>query len=112
MDSKVNDKLHKWIHKKCGDSKFGKVQATRGKLHNYLGVKLDYSTPKNLRLNMEEKIIEEFIETWEESKYPWHENLFKIDETAEKLSITKVESFHKIVTKIYLLVNKQDLRFF
>jgi hypothetical protein len=44
-------------------------------------------------------MIEEFPETLNESKYPWNENLLKIDETAEKLPKTKAELFHKPVAK-------------
>ena len=55
-DAKVNDKFHKWLDVKYGDDKLGRVRATRGKIHNYLGMTLDYSTSKNLKLNMKDYI--------------------------------------------------------
>jgi hypothetical protein len=48
-DAKANDEFHKWLDIKYGDHKLGKVRATRGKIHNYLGMTLDYSTPKKLK---------------------------------------------------------------
>jgi Reverse transcriptase (RNA-dependent DNA polymerase) len=45
-DAKVNDKFQKWLDLKYGDAKLGRVQAIRGKIHNYLGMTLDYSTSK------------------------------------------------------------------
>jgi N12 class adenine-specific DNA methylase len=36
----VNDQFEKWLYKKYG--KHGKVTTTCGKVHNYLGMELDY----------------------------------------------------------------------
>jgi hypothetical protein len=36
----VNDKFEKWLNSMYG--KHGKVTATRGRIHNYLGMELDY----------------------------------------------------------------------
>ena len=101
-DAKVNDKFHKWLDMKYGDDKLGRVRATRGKIHNYLGMTLDYSTSKKLKLSMKdyiEKMIKEFPETLKESYCPWNENLFKLNEDAERLSKDKSEVFHKFVAK-------------
>jgi hypothetical protein len=45
-----------------------------------------------------EKIIKDFPETLN-SNYLWNENLFKVNEEAEKLSKDKSEIFHKLVAK-------------
>ena len=74
-DAKVNHKFHKWLDMKYGDDKLGRVRATRGKIHNYLGMTLDYSTSKKLKLSMKdyiEKMIKEFPETLKESYCPWN----------------------------------------
>jgi hypothetical protein len=100
--SKVNDKFHKWLDVKYGNNNLGKLQATRDKVQNYLGMIVDYTTPIKLKLKMQDysqKMIEEFLEILNESKYTWNENLFMIDETAEKLSKKKAEIFHKFVAK-------------
>jgi Reverse transcriptase (RNA-dependent DNA polymerase) len=82
-DPKFNNEFHKWLDKKYGDKKLGKVRAVRGKVHDYLGMKLDYTTPKELKLSMQdyiEKVINEFPDTLGKSKCPWSKNLLKISE--------------------------------
>jgi Reverse transcriptase (RNA-dependent DNA polymerase) len=101
-DAKVNDEFHKWLDMKYGDAKLGRVRATRGKIHDYLGMTLDHSTSKKLKLKMQdfiEKMIKEFPETLKDSNCPWNENLFKVNKEAEKLSKDKAEIFHKFVAK-------------
>jgi hypothetical protein len=91
-DAKGNDKFHKCIDMKYGDAKLGKVQATRGKIHNYLSITLDYSTCKKLKLNMQdyiEKMIKEFPESLKDSNSPWNEILIKVNKETEKLSKDK-----------------------
>jgi hypothetical protein len=46
-----------------------------------------------------EKMINEFPEALKDSNCPWNENLFKVNEEAEKLSKDKSELFHKFVAK-------------
>ena len=45
-DSKVNDDFLTWLDKMYGDAKVAPVKATRGKIHEYLGMKLDFTTRK------------------------------------------------------------------
>jgi hypothetical protein len=45
IDPKVNDALYKWLESNYGDPKIAKVKATRGKIYEYLGLRLDYSKP-------------------------------------------------------------------
>ena len=40
-DPKVIDEFIKWVEKKYGNVKIDKVKAHRGKVHDYLGMKLD-----------------------------------------------------------------------
>jgi hypothetical protein len=46
----VNDKFEKWLNSMYG--KHGKVTATRGQVHNYLGMELDYRKQGELKINM------------------------------------------------------------
>jgi hypothetical protein len=55
-DPTDNDKLLKWLQNKYGSDELGSVKATRGKRHQYLGMKLDYSTLKTLKLDTSEYI--------------------------------------------------------
>jgi hypothetical protein len=100
--SQGRSEFYNWLDMKYGDAKLGRVRATRGKIQNYLGVTLDYSTSKKLKLKMQdyiEKMIKEFPETLKDSNCPWNENLFKVNEEAERLSKDKSEIFHKFVAK-------------
>jgi hypothetical protein len=46
----VNDKFEKWLNSMYG--KHGKVAATCGRIHNYLGMELDYQKQGELKINM------------------------------------------------------------
>ena len=50
VDKKVNDKFEKWLNKKYGG--YGEVQCTRGKVHDYLGMKFDFSVDGYVSLDM------------------------------------------------------------
>jgi hypothetical protein len=85
-----------------GDIKIATVKATRGKFHDYLAMKLDFTTPGKVKIDMKDYVkgmIEDFPERVENSTYPWNDNLFKVDETATKLSKQKQELFHTFVAK-------------
>ena len=43
IDSRVNDKFLNWLQVKYGSNSIGKIKATRGKVHDYLAMKLYYS---------------------------------------------------------------------
>jgi hypothetical protein len=61
----VNNKFYEWLESMHGDTKIAPVKATRGKIHEYLSMKLDYSTPRVMKVNMTEYIkgkIKEFPE--------------------------------------------------
>ena len=50
MDSKVIDEFLQWIKDTYG--KIGEVKVTRGKIHDYLGMILDYSVPGQVSIDM------------------------------------------------------------
>ena len=88
VDPKVNDEFLGWLEKMYGDPKVAPVKATRGKIHDYLAMKLDYTTPENLKVDMTEYVknmIVDFPEEISWSNYPWNDNLFKVDEKSPKL---------------------------
>ena len=101
-DTKVNDEFLKWLNKMYGDPNVAPVKATRGKIHDYLAMKLDYTTKGKVKVDMIEYVnnmVKEFPEEVTSSKYPWNENLFKVDEKDVKLSKDKHEMFHTFVAK-------------
>ena len=72
VDPEVNTMFLEWLNEKYGE--FGKVKATRGKVHDYLGMTLDYSKRGTVKIDMTQyttKMLTEFRQH------------FKLDGTAE-----------------------------
>jgi hypothetical protein len=85
-----------------GDPKVAPVKATRGKVHDYLAMKLDFTFQGKLKVDMVsyvDSMVKEFPEELTKSNYPWNENLFKVDEKEKKLPKDKKEQFHTFVAK-------------
>ena len=78
-DSQVNDKFVKWIHKKYGT--IGEVKVTRGKVHKYLGMTLDYQKKGQVSIDMQDYVktmLQDFPEECFKGKntqIPWDTNL-------------------------------------
>ena len=53
-DHKVNTRFLKWLNKVYG--KHGEVKATRGDIHDYLGMTLDYSEKGKVKIGMTDYI--------------------------------------------------------
>ena len=51
-DPTVNKEFIKWVDQKYGDNEIGRVTATHGKKHDYLGMILDYSVPGKVKVDM------------------------------------------------------------
>ena len=106
---KVMDTIIKWLRKEY-ESIFedgsGEMAVSRGKVHTYLGMTLDFTIPGKVKISMYE-YIEEIILAFEEadpngggnktSAAPV--NLFRIDEDCKKLDTKKSKEFHNIVAK-------------
>jgi hypothetical protein len=84
----------------------GKMSVSRGKVHTYLGMTLDYTTPGAVQISMF-NYIDEILSTFDRA-YPKGagtktsaapEDLFKTNEDAEKLGPTKSVEFHNLVAK-------------
>ena len=107
-DSKVVDEFISWMDQKYSDEN-GKITVTRGKIHVFLGMTLDFSVPGELKINMVsyvEAMLAEFHKIQKigtESKCPWTEGLFTVDATSPKLEENKAESFHTYVAKALFL---------
>ena len=84
----------------------GKITVKRGKVHEYLGMKIDYSEPgqaKVTMLNYVQEILTDFAKAdpkatgTKSSAAP--ENLFVVNEDCEKLLTDKSVQFHNLVAK-------------
>ena len=52
MNPKVNDKFLEWLNWNYGSLK--KVTATRGKVHDYLGMTIDFATRGKVKFKMDD----------------------------------------------------------
>ena len=106
VDPEVNRKFLTWLNKKYADDGIAEVKATFGKVHDYLGMTLDFTTDGVMKVDMRDYIdgmIREFSEDVKtERTCPWTEKLF----TARDLDQKKAEEFHTFVAKGLLLCKR------
>jgi len=98
----VNDEFHKWLNKMYGTH--GEVKVSRGKVHDYLGMTLDFSEDGVLKVRMKDYIVD-MIESFPEglrstdmAMCPASGNLFEKGKSKE-LSKERKEAFHTFVAK-------------
>lgn len=107
VDPKVNDDFHKWLQETYGQVR--EVTSTRGKLHDYLGMTMDYSTPGEVKIDMRDYVqgmIDEFpAKLPGTSQAAANDNLFKVDK-GHDLSAMKSELFHAFVAKALFLTKR------
>ena len=79
IDSRVNEEYLKWLQLKYGSDNIGRMKATRGKVHDYLAMKLDYLEEGILKVDMRDYVksmVQEFPEElYGKVKTPWNTNL-------------------------------------
>ena len=92
------------------DARFGKMKpltVTRGPVHEYLGMILDYSTPGAVAISMQKYIEELLNEVPEDMKgvsmTPAADNLFEVSPEAESLDHPRKELFHHLTAKLLYL---------
>lgn len=95
------------------EKQFGKeapLTVNRGKIHDYLGMKLDYSEPGKVKITMEDYIQSMLNELPEDmigtSKNPAAGHLFKVNLEAPKLSETKADFFHHYTAKLLFMCKR------
>jgi hypothetical protein len=83
---------------------------TRGKIHDYLGMTLDYSEPGVVKINMVDyvkKIIDEMAENMHgTATSPAADHLFKITEGIEPVNEANRELLHATVAKLLFLCKR------
>jgi hypothetical protein len=97
-EAKVLEEFIDWVKLNYGT--IGEVKVTRGKIHEYLGMKLDYSIKGAVQIDMRDYVsymLDEFPDEYLEGAKvasPWNENLFKVRESSPDLDTLKKEIFH------------------
>ena len=82
----------------------------RGKLNEYLGMKLDYQEQEKVKIDMTDylkKIMDDFPDKYQgEAITPAANHIFGVNKTAHKLSERDSQAFHTIVVKVLLLYKR------
>ena len=90
--------------------KEGPITVTRGKVHDYLGMTLDYSTKGKVKIKMldsVEKMLKELPEEFDgTATTPAGNDLFKIDEDSPKVDEKKAQFFHTYVAKTLFICKR------
>ena len=111
-DSTVNDDFYKWLNQTYGE--FKDVTFTRGKVHTYLGMTLDFNSAGKVKVRMDDyvdRMIEEFPIKFKESERqetPAGTNLLEEGKGA-KLDKKRHEIFHSYVAKALFLSKRARL---
>jgi hypothetical protein len=107
--SKVMDKMIKWLrqeYESIFEDGSGEMMVSRGKVHTYLGMTLDYTVRGQVKITML-GYVDEILTAFDKADPKGRgtktsaasENLFKIDEDCEKLPPNKAVEFHNLVAK-------------
>ena len=127
VESKVLDDTIAWLrrdYESIFEDGSGEMKVHRGLVHKYLGMTLDFSTKRQVKISMTD-YVREIVEAWDKAELEANdgfiekkvrksrnrtsaapEDLFKIDEDAAKLSKEQATKFHNIVAKA-LYVSKR-----
>ena len=108
-EGKTNDEFLNWLNSKFGE--FGAVTAKRGRVHDYLGMILDYSSKGKVIVNMT-KYVEDLINGFpikfkkeQVALTPAGEKLFEIGQ-GKRLEDKRREIFHSTVAKGLFLAKR------
>ena len=103
VDPKVNDIFHKWLEKTYGSDDIGYVEASRGKVHEYLEMALDYTEEEKLRIDMRkylDAMISEFPHKLsDKAKCLWTEKMLNVYKEEKKLGDERREIFNSFAMK-------------
>ena len=102
VDARVNDLFLIWLNKMYG--KHGEVKATRGDVHDYLGMIFDYSEPGTVQVDMIDYVkgmLDDFSIKFaddETAPTPAASDLFE-EGNGPKIDQARAEEFHTFVAK-------------
>jgi hypothetical protein len=103
-DPAVNDEFIDWLDQIYGGHITGRVKATKGKFHEYLGMTLDYTKKGKVRVGMSQ-YVQNMIDAFPENigsstvDVPWSKSLFKANHKSKKLDDERKSIFHTITAK-------------
>ena len=109
VDGKVNQYILDTLQKEYG--KEAPIPSTTGKIHEYLGMTIDYSTPGKVVFRMEDyidRLIKECPQDLLKGNptSPAANHLFEINPDCEKLNSGQADDFHHLVAKLLYLAKR------
>ena len=108
VDPKVNTTMIGLIDNKFG--KEGPITVTRGKVHDYLGMTLDYTKKGKVKIKMLDsvaKMIEDLPEEFDrEAATPTGVDLFKVDENSPKVDEKRAQLYHTYTAKTLFICKR------
>jgi hypothetical protein len=108
-DSKVNDQFDKWLQENYGEH--GEVAIHRGKIHDYLGMEIDFSEKGKVKIGMTEyvesmlEVFPEKIKSTDTAVTPVSDGLFNEGE-GKKLNEERADAYHTMVAKALFLCKR------
>jgi hypothetical protein len=107
--SKEMDKMIQWLkeeYESIFEDSSGKMAVSRGKVHTYLGMTLDYTMPGQVKITMTD-YVQEILDAFDKAEPKGSgtknsaasSNLFKVGEDCEKLKEKEATAFHNLVAK-------------
>jgi hypothetical protein len=108
VDAKVNTGIIKLINNEFG--KEAPITITRGPIHDYLGMTLDYSDPGKVKIKMidyVEKMLADLPNEMEgEAPTPAGNHLFAVNDNQTKVDEDRAQFFHTYVAKMLFLCKR------
>lgn len=102
VDTSVVDEVIQNLRSEFG--KVGELSVNRGKVHDYLGMELDFSENGNVMVNMEKYLEEVLVDLPEDmdgtAVTPAAEHLFKTRDSAPKLDDQRAGLFHRVTAQL------------
>ena len=98
----------KWLkakYEQLFDDGSGAMMITHGKIHDYLGMQLDFSMPREVKVTMVPYVkeivalFEQYDNSKKTAKMPASEHLFKMHKDIQVLLEKQVAVFHTFVAK-------------
>ncbi len=110
-DSKVNDQFDKWLQENYGEH--GEVAIHQGKIHDYLGMEIDFSEKGKVKIGMTEyvesmlEVFPENIKSTDTAVTPASDGLFN-EGQGKKLNEERADAYHTMVAKALFYASVQD----
>jgi hypothetical protein len=108
VSGSVLDRFIKGLNDRYGQA--ASLVFTRGKVHDYLGMTLDYSEEGKVKVRMENYVANILAESPEDmegtSTCPASLHLMEVNPSAAKLSVEQADMFHHLVAKLLFLAKR------